>query len=85
MTPKRPPQKTFSILKCSNTAGWYMTVGKPWPTTSQAAAFENDEWELYHLEEDFNEVHNLAEVEPERLQYLQTLWWQQAKPIRCYR
>ncbi|MGB0998163.1 MAG: arylsulfatase [Pseudomonadales bacterium] len=42
-------------------------------------AFENDEWELYHLEEDFNEVHNLAEVEPERLQHLQTLWWQQAE------
>ena len=42
-------------------------------------AFENDEWELYHLEEDFNEVRNLAEVEPERLQHLQTLWWQQAE------
>jgi arylsulfatase A-like enzyme len=42
-------------------------------------AFENDEWELYHLEEDFNEVHNLAEVEPKRLQHLQTLWWQQAE------
>ena len=42
-------------------------------------AFEDDEWELYHLTEDFNEVHNLAEVEPERLQQLQSLWWQQAE------
>ena len=42
-------------------------------------AFEDDEWELYHLAEDFNEVHNLAEVEPERLQQLQSLWWQQAE------
>ncbi|MEC7613510.1 MAG: arylsulfatase [Pseudomonadota bacterium] len=42
-------------------------------------AFEDDEWELYHLAEDFNEVHNLAEVEPERLQRMQSLWWQQAE------
>ncbi|MEC7553276.1 MAG: arylsulfatase [Pseudomonadota bacterium] len=42
-------------------------------------AFEDDEWELYHLAEDFNEVHNLAEVEPERLQQMQSLWWQQAE------
>ena len=41
--------------------------------------FDEDEWELYHLDRDFNETHNLAADEPERLRALQTLWWQQAE------
>ena len=61
-----------------------MTVGKP-PLHEPGTAFENDERELYHLEEDFNEVHNLAEVEPERLRHLQTCGGSRPKPIRCYR
>ena len=42
-------------------------------------SFEEDEWELYHLDHDFNETQNLAAAEPERLHVLQTLWWQQAE------
>ena len=41
--------------------------------------FDDDEWELYHLDRDFNETQNLAATEPERLHALQTLWWQQAE------
>ena len=41
--------------------------------------FDEDEWELYHLDRDFNETLNLAADEPERLHALQTLWWQQAE------
>jgi arylsulfatase len=43
------------------------------------SAFADDEWELYHLDNDFNEINNLAATEPERLHSLQTLWWQQAE------
>lgn len=43
------------------------------------SAFADDEWELYHLDNDFNEINNLAAAEPERLHSLQTLWWQQAE------
>ena len=42
-------------------------------------AFEEDVWELYHLDEDFNEVNDLAAAEPERLRTMQSLWWQQAE------
>jgi arylsulfatase len=40
--------------------------------------FEDDTWELYHLTEDFNEFHNLAEQEPERLANMIDMWWREA-------
>jgi arylsulfatase len=43
------------------------------------SSFDDDEWELYHLDDDFNENHDLATAEPERLAALLDLWWQQAE------
>jgi arylsulfatase A-like enzyme len=40
--------------------------------------FEDDTWELYHLAEDFNEFHDLAEQEPERLAHMIDMWWREA-------
>ena len=54
--------------------GWkavaFHPVGKP---------FEDDQWELYHLEKDFNEIKDLASVHPEKLEALKALWWRQAE------
>lgn len=54
--------------------GWkavaFHPVGKP---------FEDDQWELYHLDEDFNEITDLAAVHPEKLEALKALWWKQAE------
>jgi arylsulfatase A-like enzyme len=41
--------------------------------------FESDQWELYHLDEDWNEVHDLAEAEPERLAAMKETWWKEAE------
>ncbi|TAN09909.1 MAG: arylsulfatase [Burkholderiaceae bacterium] len=41
--------------------------------------FEADRWELYHLEQDFAENHDLAAAEPERLAQLKALWWREAE------
>ena len=50
--------------------GWkavtYHKKGKP---------YDDDEWELYNLEEDFSESNNLAETYPEKLRELIDLWW----------
>ncbi|MCO8120904.1 sulfatase-like hydrolase/transferase [Stieleria sp. TO1_6] len=35
-------------------------------------------WELYNLDEDFSQAHNLAQENPEKLEELKTLWWTQA-------
>ena len=40
--------------------------------------WSDDEWELYHLDEDFSESNNLAEEEPERLRALIDRWWIEA-------
>ena len=55
-------------------AGWkavaFHPPGKP---------FEADRWELYHLDADFSENHDLAAQEPERLEAMIDLWWQEAE------
>lgn len=54
--------------------GW-KAVAWHWPGTG----FDQDRWELYHLDTDFNEVHDLANDEPERLAELKELWWSEAR------
>lgn len=41
-------------------------------------AFEDDQWELYHLATDFNECHDLAQEQPEQLAAMLDLWWKEA-------
>jgi arylsulfatase len=41
--------------------------------------FDDDVWELYHLDEDFSESRDLADAEPDRLKGMLDLWWQEAE------
>ncbi|MBT2720040.1 arylsulfatase [Bacillus sp. ISL-46] len=41
--------------------------------------FENDTWELYHVEKDFSETNNLAKKYPEKLEELKKIWDKEAK------
>ena len=41
--------------------------------------FDDDVWELYHLDEDRSECHDLAAEHPERLAALVDLWWSEAE------
>jgi arylsulfatase A-like enzyme len=53
-----------------------------WKAVAYHAAgtsFDDDRWELYHLDEDFSECHDLAEQFPERLESLRQLWWAEAE------
>jgi arylsulfatase len=43
------------------------------------APFDDDVWELYHVAEDPSETIDLAQKEPERLQELVDLWWEEAR------
>jgi arylsulfatase len=42
----------------------------PWET-SGGASFDSDTWELYNIEEDFSQAHDLAATEPKKLRDLQ--------------
>ncbi len=44
----------------------------------RGASFDDDRWELYHLDTDPNELHDLADAEPERLRELVQRWWIEA-------
>jgi arylsulfatase len=46
--------------------------------------FENDEWELYHVAEDFSESTNLAEENPEKLQELIAVFDEEAWKYNVY-
>ncbi len=42
------------------------------------APFDDDVWELYHLDRDFSECRDLAQAEPDRLRQMIELWWLEA-------
>jgi len=48
--------------------------------TDPSKPFDEDRWELYHVEEDYSESHDLADEYPEKVRQLEALWW--AEPGR---
>jgi len=64
--------------------GWKAVVFHPLPLVRYTAeddpgrSFEDDDWELYHVAEDFSEIRDLAAAEPEKLADLVGLWWSEA-------
>ncbi|SNT73667.1 arylsulfatase [Paracoccus seriniphilus] len=40
--------------------------------------YDDDQWELYNVAEDFAEQHDLADKEPERLRKMIEMWWAEA-------
>ena len=49
------------------------------PDTDATKPFDDDVWELYHVAEDFSEVHDLAASHPEKLEELEARWWEEAR------
>lgn len=58
------------------------TAGKN--QTAAPSNFDTDVWELYNLNEDFNERNNLAQKHPEKLAELKKLFDEQAKENNLY-
>ena len=48
------------------------------PTLSGWSNFNDDEWELYHVEVDRSELHNLAAEHPDKVRELVNLWYAEA-------
>jgi arylsulfatase len=44
----------------------------------RGAPYEEDVWELYHLERDFSETQDLAATHPQKLREMIDLWWAEA-------
>ena len=55
--------------------------GRAWKATTYhlpGHAYDDDEWELFDLDADFSECHDLAAAQPEKLREMIDLWWSQA-------
>src|SRR5690606_40188231 len=79
--PNAPGRKTqfYSMLgqRAIYHDGWLACTLHP--PLSGWGHFDQDEWELYHLAKDRAQLKNLAREEPERLEELKKLWFEQAK------
>jgi arylsulfatase len=61
--------------------GWMASAFRgrlPWAAAAQSKEFDDDEWELYNLEEDFSQSNNLAAKDPKKLRALQDIFWIEA-------
>jgi arylsulfatase len=58
-------------------AGWKAVAFHP-PGTP----YDDDRWELFHLDADFSETNDLAAAQPDRLATLVKLWWEEADKHR---
>lgn len=56
----------------------------PWQWPYKNSGFENDRWELYHIDVDFSEAHDLASKEPGKLRDLQSIFDTQARANQVY-
>ena len=55
----------------------------PWDLNT-TLPFEQDEWELYHVAEDFSGANNLADEHPEKLAHLKRVFKQEAEKYNVY-
>ena len=83
MTIRRPtPERTPSSTRCSAPAASGTRAGSPTPCTRRrrrgGAHFDKDRWELFHIEADRSQCHDLAEQQPEKLEELKKLWFDEA-------
>ncbi|WP_075590500.1 arylsulfatase [Labilibacter marinus] len=65
--------------------GWVAASfhGVPWAFTG-SVGFDNETWELYHIDEDFSQSNDLAESNPEKLAELKAIFDQEAEKYNVY-
>ncbi len=76
-----PEEKTRKYTQYFEMFGHRGIVHDGWKAVThhtKGQSFDMKEWELYHLDEDFSECHNLASENPEKLRELVDLWWNEA-------
>ncbi len=76
--PEEPTHKHIQYFEMFGHRGIWVNGWKAVTHHGQGGPFKDEEWELYHLDSDFSECHNLASKRPEKLRELIDLWWVEA-------
>jgi arylsulfatase len=71
--------KTVQYFEMMGHRGIYCDGWKAVTRHQAGTSFDDDVWELYHLDEDRSECHDLAAEHPEKLEELIERWWQEAQ------
>ena len=77
--PEAPTTKRAQYFEMFGHRGIWADGWKAVTFHSIGASFEDDVWELYHVDEDFSECRDLAGEHPEKLRELVEEWWAQAE------
>ncbi len=78
-SPDEPSRKRVQYFEMMGHRGIYADGWKAVTRHQSGVPFEDDDWELYHLDQDRSECHNLAAEQPERVAELVDLWWSEAE------
>ena len=76
-TLRPPPARIASTTRSTVIAVWH----EGWKAVTYhhpGTPFADDRWELYHIEEDFAESTDLADIHPDKVDELVALWWVEA-------
>jgi arylsulfatase A-like enzyme len=50
----------------------------PWQSDRKGFDVDTVKWELYNIDKDFSQAHDLAAAQPEKLRQMEDLWWAEA-------
>ena len=77
--PEARPDKTTQYFEMFGHRGLWHEGWKAVAFHRPGTSFDDDRWELYHLDDDFSEIDDRAEAEPERLAAMVERWWDEAR------
>lgn len=76
--PDAPSPKWTQYFEMFGNRGLWHDGWKAVTHHTKGTDYADSEWELYHLDNDFSEAHNLAEKRPDKLRELIEMWWVEA-------
>ncbi|MCB1615761.1 MAG: sulfatase-like hydrolase/transferase, partial [Pseudomonadales bacterium] len=77
--PNAPGQKTRQYYEIEGRRAYYKDGWKIIAYRKPDQRYDETEWELYNLNEDFSASNNLAKAFPEKVKALEKLWWEDAE------
>jgi arylsulfatase len=76
--PTAPPPRSIQYFEQMGHRGIWIDGWKATTYHRPGQPYDLEEWELFHLDDDFSECHDLSSDQPERLRSMVDAWWAQA-------